>query len=211
MKIGIIGVGNVGGALGKLWAAKGHEIVFGVRDPGDGKVAALLASIGGGARAGTVADAAASAEIVILATPWPATREVIRSAGDLTGKIVIDCTNPLAADLSGLSFGTSDSGGEQVSRWAHGAHVVKAFNTTGTPVFSDPHFGRDNAGMFIAGNDAGSKIAVRALAAELGFDVVDCGPLSASRWLEPLGMLWIHLAFHQELGPMNHAFKLLRR
>ncbi|HLG87274.1 MAG TPA: NADPH-dependent F420 reductase [Alphaproteobacteria bacterium] len=211
MKIGIIGAGNVGGALGKLWAGKGHEIVFGVPDPQADKVAALLRSIDRNSRAGTVSEAAAFGEVVVFATPWQATHDAVRSAGDLDGKVVIDCTNPLMPDLSGLVIGTNNSAGEEVARWAEGAKVVKAFNTIGAANFGTPQFGAESASMFIAGNDADAKATVARLAAELGFDVVDAGPLTAARWLEALGILWIHLAFKQGLGPAGHAFKLLRR
>ena len=209
MKIAVIGAGNVGGALGTLWAAKGHEVAFGVRDPKSAKVAALLKSPG--ARAAGVAEAASGAEIVVLATPWPAAEEAIRSAGNLAGKILVDCLNPLRPDLSGLLIGTDTSAAEQVAGWAKGAKVVKAFNTIGAANFANPRFGAENASMFVAGDDAAAKSTVGTLAAELGFDVVDTGPLVAARWLEPLAMLWIHLGYHQGLGPTGHAFKLLRR
>lgn len=212
MKIAVIGAGKVGGALGKLWAGKGHEIVFGAPDPKSAKLAALLASIGGKARAASGADAASFGEVVVLATPWAATEAALRSLdGRLAGKILVDCTNPLAPDLSGLVVGTDDSAGEQVARWARGAKVVKAFNTIGAANFADPTFAGQAASMFVAGDDAGAKAVVSGLAAELGFDPVDAGPLLAARWLEPLAMLWIHLAFKQGLGPAGHAFKLLRR
>src|SRR5438477_11731912 len=93
MQIGIIGAGNVGGTLGRAWAKKGHDICFGVRHPQDDKTRRLLQSIGPKAQAGTVAEAAAFGEVVVLATPWPATEAAIRAAGDLRGKTVIDCTN----------------------------------------------------------------------------------------------------------------------
>src|SRR5690242_7563464 len=101
MKIGIIGAGNVGSTLGKAWAKKGHDIFFGVRHPKDAKTRQLLQSIGPKAQAVTVAEAAAFAPIVVLATPWHGTQAAIQAAGDLRGKVVIDCTNPLKADLSG--------------------------------------------------------------------------------------------------------------
>jgi 8-hydroxy-5-deazaflavin:NADPH oxidoreductase len=211
MKIGVIGAGNVGGELGKLWAGKGDEIVFGVRDPADTKLKGLLNSIRGKARAGSVKDAASFGEVVVLATPWPATEDAIKAAGDLSGKVVVDCTNPLLPDLSGLAPGTTNSAGEEVARWAKGARVVKAFNTIGAPNFANPTFGSERASMFICGDDADAKAVVTRLAADLGFEVVDAGPLSASRMLEALAMLWIHLAFKQGLGPTGHAFKLLRR
>src|SRR5262249_24771470 len=131
MTIGILGAGNVGGALGSTWARHGHDVFFGVPRPNDAKTQELLKSIGKKARAGAVAEAAASAQVVVLATPWPVTREAIESAGDLTGKIVVDCTNPLKPDFSGLSIGYTTSGAEQVAQWARGANVFKAFNQTG--------------------------------------------------------------------------------
>lgn len=113
MKIGIIGSGNVGGALGKGWAKMGHSVVFGVRDPGDEKVKSLLKQAAPNARAGSVQEAAAFGEVVVLATPWPATQDAIRSAGNLKGKVVFDCTNPLKPDLSGLAIAHTTSAGEQ--------------------------------------------------------------------------------------------------
>ncbi len=211
MRIGVIGAGNVGGALGRLWARRGHEVVFGVPDPQNPRRAALLKSTGGRTRVAAVADAAAFGDVIVLATPWSATEEAIRSAGDLTGKTLIDCTNPLAADLSGLTLGTSDSAGEQVARWAKGARVVKAFNTIGAENFGDPLFGEQSASLLIAGDEPSAKLTVTRLATELGFEVVDTGPLKAARWLEPLAMLWIHLAYAQGFGPKGHAFRLLRR
>ena len=209
MKIAVIGAGNVGGALGTLWAGKGHEVVFGVRDPKSAKVAALAKS--SGARAASLVEAASDAEIVVLATPWPAAEEAIRSAGNLAGKILVDCLNPIRPDLSGLLIGTDNSAAEEVARWAPEAKVVKAFSTIGAENFANPRFGSENASMFIAGDDPAAKAAVGALAAELGFDVVDTGPLVAARWLEPLAMLWVHLGYRQGLGTTGHAFKLLRR
>jgi len=211
MKIAVIGAGNVGGALGTLWAGKGHEIMFGVRDPSSRVLAQLVKSSSGQVRAASVREAATFGEVVVLATPWPATENAIRSAGNLAGKTVIDCTNPLAPDLSGLVVGTSNSAGEEVARWAVGARVVKAFNTIGAGNFANPRFGADAASMFIAGDDAAAKAVATRLAAELGFEVVDTGPLPAARWLEPLAMLWIHLAYKQGFGPTGHAFRLLRR
>lgn len=211
MKIAVVGAGNVGGALGKLFSAKGHDVVFGVRDPKDPKLAGLVKATDGKARAASVREAASFGDVVVLATPWGAAQDAIESCGNLAGKIVVDCVNPLAPDLSGLVIGTSNSAGEEVARWAKGARVVKAFNTIGAVNFGNPRFGLENASMFICGDDAAAKSAVGTLASELGFDVVDAGPLTAARLLEPLAMLWIHLAIKQGLGPTGHAFKLLRR
>ena len=210
MNIAILGAGNVGGALGKGWAAKGHSVYYGVPNPQSEKTRALLNTIGKNARAGTVYDAAQNAEVVVLATPWPATHDAVLAAGKLAGKIVIDCTNPLQPDLSGLSIGHTTSAGEQVAQWASGARVVKAFNTTGANNMANTHYGDKEITMCIAGDDAAAKQTVLKLAQDLGFEAVDAGPLKNARLLEPFAALWIYLAIKQGLGA-NIAFKLLRR
>jgi len=210
VKIGIIGAGNIGGTLGRAWAAKGHEVVFGVRDPRGPKVQELVKATGGKARAASPAEAAAHGEVVLLATPWAAAQAALRGAGDLTGKILVDATNPLRPDLSGLTLGHTTSAAEEVARWAPGAKVVKAFNTIGAQHMANPRFGTQSASMLICGDDAAAKKAVLALAEVLGFDPVDAGPLTQARLLEPLAMLWISLAYAYGHGA-DIAFKLLRR
>lgn len=210
MKIAVIGAGNVGGTLGKAWAAKGHDVVFGVRNPRDAKVQAAVKAAGAKARAASVKDAAAQAEVVLFATPWGATQDAIKAAGSLAGKVVIDATNPLKPDLSGLTLGHATSAAEEVARWAAGAKVVKAFNTIGAQHMANPRFGSQSASMFIAGDDAAAKKTVAGLAEALGFDPVDAGPLAQARLLEPLAMLWISMAYAYGHGA-DIAFKLLRR
>lgn len=210
MNIAILGAGNVGSALGKGWAAKGHSIYYGVPDPRSDKVQALLKSIGKNARAGSVHDAAASAEIIVLATPWQATHDAVLAAGKVAGKTIVDCTNPLEPDLSGLAFGHNTSAAEQIALLAAGAHVVKAFNTTGAGNMANTHYGNNEVTMCIAGDDTAAKSTVMKLAQDLGFEAVDAGPLKNARLLEPFAMLWIYLAVKQGLGA-NIAFKLLRR
>lgn len=210
MRIGIIGTGNVGSALGKRWADAGHEVMFGVRDPGDAKVKALVAALGLPARAGSVTEAAAFGEVVVLATPFAAAEAAIRQAGSLNGKVLIDCTNPLTPDLTGLTVGHTTSAGEAVAGWAKSAKVVKTLNTTGAGNMTDPRYGGERASMFLCGEDAAAKGTAAELVGELGFDVVDAGPLSAARLLEPLAMLWITLAYSLGNGP-NIAFRLMRR
>lgn len=210
MRIAIIGAGNVGGTLGKMWAARDHEVAFGIRRPNDAKVQALLTATEKRARATSLKDAVTSAEVVVLATPWSATEAAIRDAGELRGKVVVDATNPVKADLSGLAIGHSTSAAEQVAGWASGARVVKAFNTIGAAHMADPRFGTQRASMFICGDDASAKATVARLAGDLGFDPVDCGPLTQARLLEPLAMLWISMAYAYGAGP-NIGFALLRK
>ena len=213
MKLAIIGAGNVGGALGLAWAQKaGHEVFFGVRDPTSEKTQSLLRALGGKARAGTPAEAAAFADIIVLSTPWPATEAAIRSMGSLKGKIILDATNPLAMgpDGLGLEIGHSISGGEKVQGWAAGASVYKTLNTTGFGGMAEPIFNGVKSVMFVAGDDDAHKPKVIDLVGQLGFDAVDAGPLRAARLLEAHAMLWIHLALVRGLG-RDWAFALVRR
>jgi 8-hydroxy-5-deazaflavin:NADPH oxidoreductase len=208
MRIGIIGAGSVGGTLGQGWARAGHEVMFGVRDAMHPKVAKLVEQTG--AKAASVAEAAAFGEVVAFATPWEATEEAVRSAGDLRGKVLLDCTNPLAPQLAGLTLGHTTSAGEKVASWAPGARVVKIFNTTGANNMANPDFGGVAATMFYCGDDAEAKAVASRLAADLGFDPIDAGKLEQARLLEPLALLWIRLAYVQQMG-REIAFKLLRR
>ena len=200
MRIAVIGAGNVGGTLGRAWAKAGHEVMFGVLDPSSPKVAALLATTGGRATAGRVAEAATYGAVVALCTPWDATESAVRGSRDLAGKILLDCTNPLEKDLSGLAVGRTTSGAELVARWAPGARVVKAFNTTGFENMADPDFGGRAATMLIAGDDEAANAVASELAREIGFDPVVAGPLAMARLLEPLALLWIKLAVSQGYG-----------
>jgi len=208
--IAILGAGNVGAGLARVWIAAGHDVTFGLPNPHSEKARAAVAALGGKARAAVNKDAVAPAQIVALCVPWSQAESAIRSSGDLAGKILIDCTNPLAPDLSGLTIGVTTSAGEQVAAWATGANVVKAFNTIGAPDFGNAQFGALRADGFYCGDDAASKAKVRELVEAAGFDPVDVGPLRNARLLEPLAMLWIDLAVNQRQG-VNHAFKLLRR
>ena len=213
MKVGIIGAGNVGGTLGAAWAKKaGHDIVFGVRDPKAEKVQALLGKVGGKAKAVTVAEAAAAADFIVLSTPWPATEAAIRSMGDLKGKVILDATNPLSRGPDGISLeiGHGISGGEKVQGWASGASVFKTLNTTGFGTMAEPVFNGVKSLMFVAGDDAANKPKVMALIGELGFDVVDAGPLRQARLLEPHALLWIDLSLARGLG-RDWAFARVKR
>lgn len=210
MKIAMLGAGNVGGTLGRRWAELGHEITFAARDTASASVQRAVQETNGQAKAANAAEAVAEAEVVVLSTPWRATEAALQSAGVLDGKILIDCTNPVAPNLAGLEVGQTTSAAEMVASWAPGARVVKAFNCTGSGNMADPNYGDDKATMFICGDDADAKAIVRTLADTLGFEVCDAGPLMAARYLEPLAMLWIHLAYATGRGP-NIAFKLLSR
>lgn len=202
MKIGIIGVGNIGSGLGRLWAQQGHDVVYGVRNLEDDKAKAAVAA-SPASRAASVNEAAEFGEVVVLAVPWQAAEDTIKQAGKLEGKVLVDCTNAV-----GMILPTSAA--ETIAGWAHGAKVVKAFNTLGAPNLGDLQFGNLRADTFIAGDDAEAKKTVTQLAQDAGFEVVDCGPLANAKLVEALAMLWITLAYRLGNGP-KVAFKLLRK
>lgn len=209
MRITVLGTGDVGGTLGKRWADKGHQIIFGSRNPRRADVCKLLAEAEPNAQATGYAQAVEAADVSVLATPWDAARPVLESIGDWTGRILIDCTNPLTPDLQ-LAVGTTTSAAEQIAGWAQGAYVVKAFNNTGWNNMADPIYHGERVTMFICGDNAEAKDIATGLAEDLGFEVIDAGGLILARCLEPLALLWIQLAVVRKLGT-NIAFKLLRR
>ncbi len=213
MKIAIIGAGNVGGTLGAAWAQKaGHDILFGVRNPGAEKTQALVQKIGGKARAVAPADATAAADFTVLTTPWPQAEAAIRSLGNVNGKIILDATNPLARGADGitLEIGHSTSAGEKVQGWAVGASVFKTLNTTGFGNMAEPIYHGVKSVMFVAGDDAANKPKVIDLVAQLGFDVIDAGPLRNARLLEAHALLWIDLSLARGLG-RDWAFARVKR
>lgn len=214
MKIGVLGTGDVGKALGNAFLALGHDVMMGARSAGNDK--ALEWAKAGGARAstGTFADAAAFGELVVLATLGMANESVLVAAGSetLRGKIVIDTTNPL--DFSSgmppkLGISGNDSGGERVQKLLPGARVVKAFNTVGNALMFRPELPGGPPDMFIAGNDDEAKLRVTQLLKEFGWGAVyDLGGIEASRYLEAMCLVWVLSALQS--GSWNHAFKLLR-
>ena len=210
MKIGIIGSGNVGGTLGVRFATAGHAVVFASRKPESAEMAELTARAGNGASAATAAETVAESEVILLATPWPATQEILKGVGGLAGKVLVDATNPLLPSLAGLEYGTTTSGAEQVAVWAPGARVVKAFNTIGVNVMANPSFGGTKPVLFYCGDDAAAKAQVGELASAIGFDARDAGPLTQARLLEPFALLWISLALQHGYG-RGIGFQLLER
>jgi NADPH-dependent F420 reductase len=211
MKIGILGAGNMGGTLGRLWLEQGHDVMFGLRDAESAKAQRMFAAVGPDAKAGTFEQAAEFAEIVLVAVPWEAAQKVIEPlATRLVGKVLIDCTNPIKPDLSGLLVGHTTSAAEEIARCAPSARVVKAFNTVGAGTLANAKYGDHSASVFVCGDDAAANGVVAQLADAIGFEAIDAGPLVEARYLEPLAMLWIHLAMRGKFGS-KIAVKLLRR
>jgi predicted dinucleotide-binding enzyme len=205
MRVAIVGSGNVGHALGVAWKTNGHDIVFAVREPAGSKAKQLVKE---GFQVASVADAAKGADAIMLAVPWTELATVIESLGPLKGKIVIDATNPVSPDFE-IELGFDDSAGETVALLAQGARVVKAFNTTGAENMAKAKDFPNKPVMFVAGDDAAAKKTVQKLAEDIGFEAMDAGPLKTSRYLEPMAMQWIKLAY----GGVGRqfAFSLVRR
>ncbi len=208
MSITILGAGNVGLALARSFIRKGETVVLGVPDPD--KYRAAVSELGDAVRLLPTGEAIAASDVVILAVPHAAVAGIATGLADWQGRILVDATNPLAPGLSGLSVGTTTSAAEELARLATGARVVKAFNTTGAENMADPAYVGGMPVMPVCGDDADARQRVLALASLIGFDAIDCGPLSAARYLEPFAMLWIHLAIRQGHG-RRFAFGILRR
>jgi predicted dinucleotide-binding enzyme len=169
----------------------------------------MAAAIKGDAKLATIADAAKGADVVVLATPYAANKDALAAAGDLSGKILIDVTNPIGPNFS-LAVGLTSSGAEEVAKLAPRAKVYKAMNQVGFEVMANPVFTAGKPVMFVAGDDAAGKKVVLDLVSSLGFEVIDAGELAIARLIEPYAMLWIHLMARRNQG-RNFAFSVLRR
>jgi predicted dinucleotide-binding enzyme len=165
MRIAVIGMGNVGSTLGRHWAEVGHEITFCVRDPDNPKKRADAEKVK--AWIGPVSDAA-KADVVLLAVPWAAVPNALKAAGDLSGKFVLDCTNPVTRELTHLTIGHTTSAGEEVARLVPQARVVKIFNTNGAKNLADPNNGTHKVTMLYGGDDEQANRIAATLAEQLG-------------------------------------------
>ncbi len=204
MKISLLGGGNVGGALGTSWAKTGHEVFFGVRDPDATDTQALVARCGPHAKAGTLQEAAAFGDVIAIALPWAAAYEALPKL-DLTGKVVIDCSNPPVALPDGAASGT-----EALAAVAPGARFAKAFNITGSNNMESPGYTEGPLAMFFCGDDAEARQTAETLIKATGFEAFDLGPLANARLMEDHARLWIWLAYKGGLG-RDFGFRLVRR
>lgn len=214
MKVGILGTGEVGRALGKGFVTLGHSVKLGGRDATNEKALAFAREHGARASSGTFADAAAFGDLIVLATLGSANEEAVRLAGvdHFSGKVLIDTTNPL--DFSKgmpprLAGSVGDSGGEKVQRLLPEAKVVKAFNTVGNTHMFRPDFPGGPPDMFICGDDAEAKREVGALLKDFGWGVADVGGIQSAHYLEAMCLVWV--VYAMQGGGWNHAFKLLRK
>ena len=194
MNITVIGAGNMGSAFVKQLARVGHRVSVTGRDQ---TKAEQLAAENPGAAAVARNGAAVEADAVIVATGYGDAVEALQSLGNLDGKVVIDITNPINADFSGLSLGHDTSAAEEIAKAVPGAKVVKAFNTVFAQVIDEgADFGNgQKATVFYAGDDEHAKQTARTIAESLGFETVDAGPLRHARYLEPLAFLNIYFGY----------------
>lgn len=210
MEIAIIGTGNVGSVLGRRLARCGHQVTFGSRDPASPRVQKLVEENSHAHQAASVADATQDADVVILATPYDHVGETLAAAGSLAGKTVVDCSNPLTASFDGLQLGFDHSAAERIASLIPGANVVKAFNTASVATMENPEYDGQKATMFYCGDHPEAKEQVHRLINDLGMEPVDSGPLRNARYLEPMAMLYIHLAVKEGWGG-HCALKILHR
>ena len=213
MRIGILGSGLMGGKLGTLFARAGHEVVFSYARSAS-KLKRLAREAGKGARAGTPADAARDADVVLLAVHWSRVQDVLRQAGRLHGKVIVSCSLPMNADDTTLVLGKSTSGAETLARKVKRAHVVSAFGTVPSevlfPVFEARRRKR-RPSLAYCGEDPDAKRLAAALVRDVGFDPVDAGPLRSARYMEPFALLVAQLAYEGKGGPeLSYRFERFR-
>jgi len=214
MKVGILGSGDVGQALGKGLVDLNNEVMIGSRTPQSDNLLSWKEQSGKLAHSGTTNDAASFGEIVILATNWIAIEDVLRQVRpSLAGKVVIDVTNPLEfSDTTPprLVIGHTMSGGEMIQQWLPDSHVVKTLNIINYKHMVQPHYDDGVPGMLFCGNNPSAKQSVSDILNVLGWeDLTDLGDISNSRLMEPLCLLWV--AFGGAHKTYDHAFSMLRK
>ena len=203
MQVGILGSGLMGAKLGTLCARAGHAVTFSYARSAD-KLARLAREAGGNARFGTPADAAAGADALVLAVHWNRVSDVLRQAGDLSGKTILTCSLPMNDDDTALVVAHTSSGAEELARMVPGAAVVSAFGTIPSEVLFGVFAARGRGtppSLLYCGDDARAKQVAAVLIRDLGFDPVDAGALTAARYLEPFTMLVALLAYEGPGGP----------
>jgi hypothetical protein len=209
--IAVIGTGNVGGALGPEFAAQGHTIVYGSREPNREDVQALVARTAGRASAAEPRAAVRDADMIVLAVPGTSAVDIAKGLGDLSGKIIIDPTNVVAREGGRMSHGIPGKGSNAalIQAAQPGASVVKAFNTLNYRQMVDPETAGGPITIMLAGDDADAKAAVAELARGMGLDAVDVGGLDQAHVLEEMLVMWAGALgshpFNYYLRPMPAA------
>jgi 8-hydroxy-5-deazaflavin:NADPH oxidoreductase len=201
--IAILGAGHVGGTLARLWSKAGHAVSVATHRSSAAKQIP-------GVNAGPAKEIAGAGDIVLLAVPWAAAQEALESCGDVDGKVLIDCINPVLPTLEGLEFGGTTSAAEKLQQLAPHSHLVKAFNTIGAALLGNAAFNGLQADGYYCGDDNAAKATVVPLITAAGLRPFDAGPLQNARYLEAMAMLWIDLAIKRGRGP-TFGFRTLER
>jgi len=209
MRIGILGSGLMGGKLGTLFARAGHDVIFSYSR--SQQKLKRLARNTKGARAGTPAEAVRDADAVLLAVHWSRVDDVLKQAGNLSGKVVVSCSLPMNADDTELVVAHTSSGAEKLARKIPRAQVVSAFGTVPSEVLFrvyERRRRRSRPSLVYCGNHKrGNRVAAR-LIADVGFEPIDAGPLRIARYIEPFTLLVAQLAYETDRGPeLAYQFK----
>ena len=198
MNVTIIGAGNMGRGLAKQLSAAGHQVTVTARDLDK---ATQLASEFSGVTAAPAASALGNSNVVIVATGYANAAAALHALGDLSGRVVIDITNPLTDDYMGLTLGHTTSAAEEIAAAVPGAQVVKAFNTVFAQVLAGgPELDGQQVPVYYATDSEQARQTVRVLIDSIGFKPVDAGPLKNARYLEPVGGLNIYFGYGAGLG-----------
>ena len=210
MRIGILGSGLMGGKLGTIFARAGHDVVFSYSHS-KAKLEKLARDAGGQARAGTPAEAAKDADALLLAVHWSRVDDVLKKAGDLSGKVIVSCSLPMNADDTGLVIANTSSGSEALAKKVPKAHVISGFNTVPSEVLFSV-FERKGSGtppsVVYCGDNAKAKKVAAQLITDVGFEPIDAGPLRIARYTEPFTLLVGQLAYEGDRGPaMAYRFE----
>ncbi len=203
MRVGVIGSGLMGGKLGTIFARAGHEVTFSYAQSEE-KLKNLAREAQGKARAGTPREAARDADAILLAVHWSRIADVLRQAGDLSGKVILTCSLPMNSNNTELVVGHTTSGAEELARMVPNARVVCAFNTVPGEVLFGAYEARGKTGrpsLVYCGDDSSSKEIAAELIRDVGFDPVDAGPLRIARYTEPFALLVGQLAYEGNGGP----------
>jgi hypothetical protein len=203
MRVGILGSGLMGGKLGTIWARAGHRVVFSYART-EQKLKRLARQAKGSATAGTPGEAARDADALLLAVHWSRVDDVLKQAGDLSGKTIVSCSLPMNAADSDLVIAHTSSGAEALARKLPKARIVSAFGTVPSEVFFGVFAARRRKlkpSLVYCGDDAKSKRIVAGLIRDVGFDPVDVGPLRIARYTEPFTLLIAQLAYEGKEGP----------
>ena len=203
MRVGILGSGLMGGKLGTIFARAGHEVVFSYARSRQ-KLERLAREAKGKARAGTPAEAGQSADALLLAVHWSRIDDLLKQAGDVSGKVIVSCSLPMNADDTGLVIAHTTSGAEALAKKVPEARLVSAFNTVPSEVLFGVFEARRKArrpSLVYCGDDARSKETAAQLIRDVGFEPVDAGPLRIARYTEPFALLVAQLAYEGDGGP----------